>query len=164
MDPHSILETHAEVAIALGGFASVVAALGRPLDRIRRQRFMALLFLSLVQVFSSLLPVWLADFVGEPARLWRIASLVYFSVAVVTITATVVIPLRRIGVLAVPLLSVPVTILVNVLSAVSVLMVLVNGTGLVWTPSFAVYYASLLLGFCLGFVLFADVVLRDDET
>jgi len=49
----SILETHAEVAMALGGFASVAAALGRPLSALRRQRFLALLFLALTLVLRK---------------------------------------------------------------------------------------------------------------
>jgi hypothetical protein len=71
MDMQSVLQTHAEVAMALGGFASVVAALGRPLSGVRRQRFLALLFLALVQVLTCLLPIWLSNLLDSEETMFN---------------------------------------------------------------------------------------------
>ena len=63
----SILLTHAEVAVALAGFASVAAVLRRPLSPVHRQRFFAILFAALVLVLGSLVGIQ-GRIVGE--QIW----------------------------------------------------------------------------------------------
>lgn len=149
--------------MALGGFASVVAALGRPLDPVRRQRFLALLFLALTQVLASLLPGWLGHFGLPLEQVWRASSLLFLAVATATVALTVVRPLRRLGLRDMVLLeSRGMTQFVNSLSVLSFVVLPLNALGFPWPPGFGLYYASLLLSFALGFMLFADVVLRRD--
>jgi len=150
--------------MALGGFASVAAALGRPLGAIRRQRFLALLFLSLTQVLSCLIPLWLVQLEVSPTSVWRLASLLGLLIAAATITFTVILPLRRIGYLDARIQNPLVLHFLNATSAVSVLLLPLNAAGFPWEPGFGPYYASLLLGFSVGFVLFADVVLLTDSS
>ena len=57
MGVDSILLTHAEITVALAGFASVAAVLRRPLSPIQRQRFFSILFGALALVLGSLVPV-----------------------------------------------------------------------------------------------------------
>ena len=52
MDSEVLLQTHAEMAIAITGFASVIAALSRPLTAFARQRFFSLLALSVIQILG----------------------------------------------------------------------------------------------------------------
>jgi hypothetical protein len=148
--------------MALGGFASVAAALGRPLGDVRRQRFLALLFLALTLVLQSFLPVWLGQIGLAAEALWRLASVLALLVAAAVIGATVVLPLRRIGYPSGMLRHRGARFLVNGGGAASVLLFPLNAVGIPVAPGFALYYASLMLGFAVGFVLFADVVLLDD--
>jgi len=160
----SILETHAEVAMALGGFASVAAALGRPLGPVRRQRFLALLFLALTLVLQCLLPLWLSQLGFSASTLWRSASLLAFSIASTVIVFTVVIPLRRTGYTSGMLKNRGARYLVNGGGGISVLLLLINGIGVPDSPGFGIYYASLVLALTVGFTLFADTVLIPDDT
>jgi hypothetical protein len=140
-----VLQTHAEVAMALGGFASVVAALGRPLGEIRRQRFVALLFLALTQVLSCVIPLWLVELGITESSLWRIASLAGFLIATTSILFTVILPLRRIGDQTGGVRSAPLRHFLNVASAASLFLLPLNALGFPWSPSFALYYASLMI-------------------
>jgi hypothetical protein len=163
MEPLSILQVHAEVAMALGGFASVTAALGRPLGAVRRQRFLALLFLAFVQVLASLIPSWVSQVSESPVFVWRFSTALYLVLAMIVIATTVVLPLRRIGVRANPVISPMVTHLVNVVAGVSVVVLPLNFFATSIGPGFPIYYGSLLLAFAVGFVLFADAVLKADD-
>jgi hypothetical protein len=159
----SILETHAEVAMALGGFASVAAALGRPLAPVRRQRFLALLFLALALVLQSLLPIWLAQLGLSSSGLWRVSSLLSFGIATTVIVSTVVLPLRKTGYTSGMLKNPSARHFVNLGGGISVVLLPLNAIGLPASPGFGIYYASLALAFATGFVLFADAVLLADD-
>lgn len=150
--------------MALGGFASVVAALGRPLGPVRRQRFLALLFLALTQVLSCLIPIWMENLAMDSATMWRIASLLSFAITLCAIILTVIVPLRRIGFPGTQLLTPTLRILLNAITVVSVLLLPLNAAGFPWGPGFAPYYASLLLAFVAAFIVFADVVLIGEPT
>jgi hypothetical protein len=77
MDSQSLLQTHAEVAMAIGGFASFVAALGRPIGAMRRQRFLALLLFALVQFLTVASVIVLP--VNAIGAIWKPGSEAYYS-------------------------------------------------------------------------------------
>ena len=159
MDPQSILQVHAEVAMALGGFASVAAVLGRPLSALQRQRFLALLFLSLTQVLGCLVPLLIGRFDLTDATLWRLAAIVNLAIGGIVVVATVIIPIRRIGRANSWVIGPLVNRVLDTIAAFSFVFLVANAIGFPWSPNFAVYYMSLLFGFVVGFVLFADVIL-----
>jgi hypothetical protein len=159
----SILLTHAEVAIALAGFASVAAVLRRPLSTIQRQRFFGILFSSLFQVLFSILPLWLAELGIVGSALWRTASILQLAVTFSFNLFAVYLPLRRLGAHSFVIISPSVTYITYGLLA-SVVGLLVSNL-LVATPSFGLYYAALFVVMVTVFLVFADVVLiSDDET
>ena len=157
MEHEAVLLTHAEVAVALAGFASVVAALRRPLTPIDRQRFLALLFLALVQVLGCLGPIWLDSFVVNPAVLWRSSSLTILVLAALHYVFLVFRPLRRLAV-TFQLINPAVSIISRCGVALYLLGFLFNTLGVPLAPGFPLYYFSLTAGLGLGFVVFADVV------
>lgn len=160
----TLLQTHAEVAIALAGFASVVAALSRPLDAFARQRFLSLLALSLIQVLGCLLPLWCLHFSERPSMVWRLLSILLLGLNVARLWWLVVVPNRS--------LSEDVRVILNPFAnkvlwgtgSLSVLLFLSNGVGLPFQPNFNVYYAGLLAGLLIGFALFADVVIGSSRS
>lgn len=64
---------HAELALALVGFASVVGSLVRPLTPSSRTCFPVVLPISLRQVRGAVVPIWLLGFVASGESVWRIA-------------------------------------------------------------------------------------------
>jgi hypothetical protein len=153
----SILLTHAEVAVALAGFASVVAVLRYPLSSLQRQRFVMILFTALAGVLGALLPVWLSEsgLTGPP--LWRFSSAVGL-VIILVVFVTSMVPMKALGRSARIIINQPVTYLVNVNFAAVIGTHMVNAFAL-FEPSFSFYYAALLGGLISTFVIFADVVL-----
>jgi len=117
-------------------FASVVAALGRPLSAVRRQRFLALLFLALVQVLTCLLPIWLSNLLESEESIWRIASLAAFGVAMISIGSTVVYPLLKIDPRAHIVLNPIANVLVQFLTVASVILLPLNAIDVIWEPGF----------------------------
>ncbi len=148
--------------MAFGGFASVAAVLDRPLTDVKRQRFLAILFLALTQVVSSLAPAGFARVLEDTATLWVASSALYLFMAVVVIATTVIRPIVEMGRL-VHVISPMITVLLNAMAIISVVLLPINMFNSAIGPSFEVYYLSLLLAFIPGFLLFADVVLNRDS-
>ena len=157
----SILLTHAELAIALAGFASVAAVLRRPLSTIQRQRFFSILFSSLFQVSFSILPLWLAEIEIAGPGLWRTASALYLALMFPLLLFTVYLPLRKLDAHSFTVINLPVTYISYGLIA-SLLGLLVANL-LVSAPGFGLYYAALFSGMCTAFLIFADVVVVGDD-
>ena len=161
MDVGSLLQTHTEVAIALAGFASVAAVLRRPLSPVSRLRFLALLFTALIQVFGCLLPVWLSTLGISSLPLWRIASAVVLVLST-ALLLVIVRPLRALDRDNFVLLSAPVERISNALTLCIFGARLLNTLGVPAAPSFGLYYAALLLGMIVIFVMFANEVVSED--
>lgn len=159
MDPTALLQTHAEIALALGGFAGVIGALTRPLSPASRGRFLVLLSISVRQVLGAVVPVWLFSFIGSPDLVWQSASLLGLALLIFHVVWLVFLPLRRLG----P--GVERTVLnragstaMTTLSAASGVVFLTTAVGIPFGSSFAAYYLALLLGLASGFLLFADAL------
>ncbi len=162
MSIDSILLTHAEVAVALAGFASVAAVLRRPLSPVQRQRFLVILFAALSLVMGSLVPVWLSELgVGDPAC-WRIASAFLLLLVLTHAFVLIYLPLRTLGASILRVINLPVTYVGYGLMAAMLGLLVVNLLG-VPTPGFGLYYASLLAGLAAIFLAFADVVITEDD-
>ena len=151
----SILLTHAELAIALAGFASVAAVLRRPLAPVQRQRFFAILFPWLFQILASILSLWLAELELAGPALWRTASALQLALAL-PIAVFVLLPLRQLGARSFLVINRPITSIGYGLLAALFALLVVNL--LVSASSFALYYAALLTGLVTIFLAFADVV------
>jgi len=95
--------------------------------------------------------------------MWRLASLLSLLIASASIVSTVVVPLRRTGYARGMLRSAAGRYLVNAGSTISVLLLPINALGVPFSPGFALYYASIGLSFAVGFILFADAVLLEDD-
>ena len=161
MNVDSLLQTHAEVAVALAGFASVAAVLQRPLSPHSRMRFLSILFAALIQVLSGLVPVWLSNIGVSGPTLWRTATALVLFLSIPLIV-WVIIQIRALGGVSVILINVPVTRITNALSAIVLGALLLNLVGVPVAPGFGLYYASSLLGLSVVFVLFASVVVDSD--
>ena len=155
MDPNSLLETHAQLALTLAGFASVVGALARPLSALQRSRFLVLISLSLRQVLGCVIPIWLFNFMTSPVLVWQLSSIFGLMLFLVHMIWVVILPARKLG---------PAPIVVNrafsalltTVSAASGLAFLANSLGVLFEPGFAVYYLALVTALVAGFLLFAD--------
>ena len=159
----SILLTHAELAIALAGFASVAAVLQRPLSAIQRQRFFTILFSSLFQIFFSILPLWLAELEIVGSGLWRTASALYLALMFPLLLFAVYLLLRKLGAHSFAIINSPATYIVYGLIAAVVGLLVTNL--LVSAPGLGLYYAALFVGLSSVFLIFADVVvIGDGET
>lgn len=155
MNVDSLLQTHAEVAVALAGFASVAAVLQRPLSPIARQNFLTILFSALIQLLGSLVPVWLSSLDIDGPLLWRVASafVLVLSLTLVTLFFT-----RTLGEPNPVLISKPVTYITNFLTVIIFIALVLNVVGVPFRPSFGLYYMQLLLGITIVFVSFANAV------
>jgi hypothetical protein len=158
----SLLQTHAEVAVALAGFASVAAVLRRPLSPRDRQRFLAILFCALIQVLGGLVPVWLSILGVAGPALWRIATILSLALGL-SLVVLVYLQLRALGGASAVLINAPVTLISRVLSVAALGALLLNLLGVPGPPGFGLYYTSLLLGLTVVFVMFADVVVSADD-
>ena len=160
----SLLMTHAEVAVAIAGFASVAAVLGRPLNALQRWRFLQILFTGFVQVAAGLIPVWLSSLGIAGPMLWRCVSVIGLLFAVIMSVSLGSIFVRTPGLSRNDLmvLNWPATYFIYGLSVAVFVLLLVNAWG-VPEPGFGLYYAALLAGMATVFLSFADVVVRDHE-
>ena len=160
MEFEGLLQTHAEVGIALAGFASVVAALRRPLSALARQRFFSLLALSVIQILGCLLPIWFMQQRVNSEFGWRILSAVLVALNFMRIWWLVRVPARHLGGQGIDVQAIinpVVTRLVWAAAFAGLLFWLLNIVGLPLRPGFDMYYAGLLSTLLVGFVLFADV-------
>ena len=157
----SVLQTHAEVAVALAGFASVAAVLQRPLSSDERRSFLALLFTALIQVVGSLVPIWLSTLgLGGPT-LWRIATALVLALSITLLLVLVYVSLRYSDGSRAILINAPVTYICHALTLVTLGALLLNTLGIPVAPGFGLYYTALLLGMIVIFVMFADTVVRE---
>ena len=159
MNADTLLQTHAEVAIALAGFASVVAALSRPLSAFARQRFLSLLALSLLQVLGCLLPLWCLGLAEDRSVVWRLLSLLLLVLNLARLWWLVIVPNRRLTEEERTILTPLAGRIIWGIGLLSLVLFLVNAVGLPLPPSFSVYYGGLLSGLLIGFALFADVAI-----
>ncbi len=155
----SILLTHSQLAAALAGFASVVAAFQRPLPPIERHRFLTILLSSLVQMIACLVPVWLSAIREIGPLFWGVVSGVHLGFSVL-LWIVLVYPLRKLGKSSVIAINKPVTVTIHLLAA-STMGVLIVNTFLSEISGFALYYSSLLGGLSIIFLVFADVATRE---
>lgn len=163
LDATGLLQTHAEVGTALAGFASVVAALRRPLSEVERQRFLSLLALSLIQVLGCLLPLWVVDQLAPPAPSWRILSIVLLGLYVARLWWLVIIPSRVLGPGVRLILNPLATRFLWGVALFSAACLASNAIGLPLRPGFHLYYAGHLGMLLVGFMLFADVVVAKSQ-
>lgn len=157
MDSNGLLQTHAEVGIALAGFASVIAALSRPLSGLMRQRFLSLLALSLIQVLGCLLPLWCLHFFASPENGWRVLSGVLLVLNLARIWWLVLSPARDLGDDVQVVISPLVSKAVWACGFLALGFFLLNLVGVPFRPGFDLYYAGHLSTLLVGFALFADV-------
>ena len=162
MGIESILLTHAEVAIALAGFASVAAVLQRPLSPVQRQRFLVILFSALFLVLGSLLPVWLSAIELVGPELWSTATAILLVLYLTGALFLIYLPLRRLGLRSFMVINLPVTILGWGITVAAFVLLGLNFL-VVPTPGFGLYYASLLASLCGVFIAFADVVVSGGD-
>src|SRR5262245_13426890 len=97
MDPISLLEKHAQLALTLAGFASVVCALARPLTAVQRSRFLILISLALRQVLGCVVPIWLFNFIASPGLIWQLSSIISLVLFTWHIIWVVILPTRALG-------------------------------------------------------------------
>ena len=162
MNVDSLLQTHAEVAVALAGFASVAAVLQRPLSPVGRQRFLSILFAALIQVLAGLVPVWLSNVGVSGPALWRTATALVLFLSI-PLAVWVGFRLRALGRANTVLINVPVTLISQALTAVTFCALLSNLVGVPVAPGFGLYYLSQLLGLTVVFVIFAGTVVGADN-
>jgi len=156
-----LLQAHAEAAIALAGFASVVAALGRPLSAFARQRFLSLLALAVIQLLGCLLPLWFLRLPIAESTTWRLLSAVLLVLGVARRWWLVIVPTRALGAGTRLVLNSRVSRLVWAAGYAILLCYLVKAIGVPFPPNFELYYAALLDSLVAGFVLFADVAVGE---
>jgi hypothetical protein len=156
-----LLQTHAEVAIALAGFASVIAALGRPLSPLGRQRFFALLALAMIQVAGCLLPLWGLRFEEHPLGSWQILSAIILVLSSARLWWLVILPGRELGRAESIIISPLANRITWFLGIGALVLFFSNAAGVPFDPGFDLYYAGLFSQLIIGFALFADVATGD---
>jgi len=156
----AIFLNHSELSAVVAGFASVVAAFQRPLTPVQRHRFLTILFAALVQILACLVPVWLIAIRDIGPQFWSIVSGVNLGFSMM-IWAILVYPLRRLGKSGIIAINMPVTILVALLGLSTFVVLLIN-TFVFSKSGFALYYASLVGGLTIIFIVFADAATRAD--
>lgn len=162
MESDALLQTHAEVAVALAGFASVVAALRRPLSAFARQRFLSLLGLSLIQILGCLLPLWSVPLFDSSETSWRLLSAVLLGLNAARLWWLVILPTRTLGDRARIILGPLASKCIWAGGPVALAFLVLNIAGFPFAPSFNLYYAAHLTTLLVGFALFADVVLAEN--
>ena len=161
MDSDALLQTHAEVAIALAGFASVIAALSRPLNAFERQRFLSLLGLALIQILGCLLPLWLVRVFESSAGVWRLLSFVLLALNLARMWWLVFLPTRTLGGPSREVFNPLASRVIFGSGMAGFTCFAVNAIGIAITPGFDLYYTGMLTTLLVGFALFADVVTRE---
>ena len=161
MDSEVLLQTHAEVAIAIAGFTSVIAALSRPLSAFARQRFFSLLALSLIQILGCLLPPLFSHLIESSSAGWRLVSIVVLGLSVARMWWLVIVPIRTLGDDARVIINPVVSRFTYTVGYLGIACLLLNAIGIGFRPNFDVYYIGLLATLLVGFALFADVATRE---
>ena len=162
-DSSILLLTHAQITVAVAGFASVAAAIRRPLTPILRQRFLALLSVSVLQVLACLFPVWLATAIPESERTWQMCSILMLALYGGHTWWLVLVPIRKIGKAIGTVINPAVTAGTWIASAVAFLTIAVNALGYPVKSSFHVYYAGNAIWLFIGFMIFAEVATSSAE-
>ncbi len=161
MDSAALLQTHAEVAIALAGFASVIAALSRPLNAFERQRFLSLLGLAVIQILGCLLPLWLVHGIESPAGAWRLLSFVLLALNLSRMWWLVYQPTRKLGGSSRLVFNPIASRIIFGCGMLGFFCFALNAIGFAVAPGFDLYYSGMLSTLLVGFALFADVVTRE---
>lgn len=161
MDSEVLLQTHAEMAIAITGFASVIAALSRPLTAFSRQRFFSLLALSVIQILGCLIPLWFLHLMESSSTVWRLTSIIVLGLNVIRIRWLVILPNRALGDESRRILNPVATRLIYGGGYLGFACLTLNSIGIGFRPNFDLYYAGLLATLLVGFALFADVATRE---
>lgn len=160
MDVESLLLTHAEIAVAVAGFAGIAAVLQRPLMAVQRNRFYSILLLSLQQILGGLTPVLLLNLGYSGSELWSIASTFYLAIAL-GVGIFLAFPTIKHGASTGRLLNPVMTWAIYSLAAISYAVLLVNLL-VINAPGFGLYYTSMLTCLIAVFIIFADVATRED--
>lgn len=163
MDWRDVLITHAELSLALAGFAGVVAALRSPISRFRRQRFLAMVGLALAGVAGSLTPLLVEPLSATEAQHWRLCTAGLALGVALYMTWGVVLPMARLGRRAFFILSRGMTAVAWGLAGLCSFALVANVAGVPAAPNFYLYYSVLAAGLVIGLILFADVALRGDD-
>lgn len=159
VDISSLLETHAQVALAVAGFASVIAALGKSFTPPMQARFNQMLSNSFIQVIACLLPGWLRYFIHSDSMIWLISSAVFLSLITVQVWWLVWPPMRDVDMTIGFVINRKVTTLVWGVATLASILLLMNIFGAISAPDFPLYYSALLCALIIAFSLFADVVI-----
>ena len=159
--PEGLLQIHAEVAIALAGFASVIVALSRPLSPFARQRFYSLLSLAVIQILGCMLPLWVLRLLESPSTGWRLLSAVVLGLSAARIWWLIVLPGRTLGPQVTNILHPVVTRWIYGAAALSSACLILNVIGIGFAPNFDLYYVGLMVNLLVGFALFADVATHE---
>ena len=161
-DSSTLLLTHAQLSVAIAGFAGIAATLRRPLTPLLNQRFLALMSLSFLQVMAGLFPVWLTEFIPSYPSPWRTAiglMLVLYSVHLI---ALVLLPMKSVGRTISVVINPPVTFLTWAITIISLCSLGVT-VGSPESPSlFTTYYGANAIFLFTQFVLFADLATASD--
>ena len=162
-DSSVLLLTHAQLSIAIAGFASVAATLRRPLTSLLAQRFLALLSLSFLQVLACLLPVWLGEFQHTEFGIWRICGLVMFVLYSCHLTFLVLAPMTRIGKTIGVVINPIVTALTWIAGTAAIITLGTFAFRAESHATFSEYYACNAVFLFTQFILFADVATADSN-
>ena len=160
---NSLLETHAEVAAVLAGFASIAAVLRRPLSPVELQRFFSLLFAALIQIVVCLVPVWLSIINVTGVALWRSAALIALILTLAHMMFLIIIPMRALGATNLTIINAPVNYAIFAMSVVVLGSLVLTIIGVPIAPGFALYYLACLFGLIICFFVFADLVIRGED-
>ena len=162
-DSSILLLTHAQITVAVAGFASVAAAIRRPLTALLRQRFLALLSVSFLQVLACLFPVWLSGVVPESERTWQLCSVLTLFLYAGHTWWLVLVPMRKIGKPVGTVINPVITAGTWAASTIAFLIIASNVIGYPIRSSFHVYYAGNAIWLFIGFMIFAEVVTSKAE-
>jgi hypothetical protein len=159
MEFSSILETHAQVALGVAGFASVVAALSRPLSHLMRVRFSQLLSNSFIQVFACLVPGWMQIFFDIETQVWQVCSIAFLLFGLSQIWWIVIAGLPENGTVVGYTINRKLTSITWAATIGAFILLGLNASNMAEPPSFEMYYGALLCALLVAFTLFADVVI-----
>ncbi len=162
-DSSALLLTHAQLAVAIAGFSGVAVTIRRPLTALLKQRFFALISLSLLQVFGSLLPVWLGDLRHLPDHVWQVSSGVMLVLYLCHTLFLVLIPIKTVGRTIATVINPVVTVGTWVPGLVAMCALAITATRPESPNPFSVYYACHAAFLFTEFMVFADVATAKNE-
>ena len=162
-DSSVLLLTHAQVAVALAGFSGVTITIRRPLTALLRQRFLALMSLSFLQVLGSLLPVWLGEFYHTAFPIWRITASVMLALYLCHTIFLVLLPIKAVGRTIATVINPVVTVATWIPGLLSMAALILVAAKRESAQTFAIYYACHAAFLFTQFMIFADVATAKNE-